>query len=161
MTSSERRILIKEREFIDQHQDAAVMLITDLKSVLLIIRNIREGDPWSGQIALPGGFRKSGEDLGSTAESDTEEEVNVNLHAEGYIGTYPTIHGKKMVGVFYCVVDSRPSAKPGDEVSEVHWVSISDFTMSTMENGFPSLDYYGGRVWGLTYRILTSVMTEE
>lgn len=161
MTSSERRILIKEREFIDQHQDAAVMLITDLKSVLLIVRNKRDGDPWSGQIALPGGFRKPREDLRSTAERETKEEVYLVLKAEGYIGTYSTMQGKKSVGVFYSTVKSKPSAKPGDEVSEVHWVSILDFTMSTMENGFPSLDYYGGRVWGLTYRILTSVMTDE
>ncbi len=161
MTPSGRKILIKEQDFIDQHQHAAVMLITDLTSVLLIVRNVRQGDPWSGQIALPGGFRKPGEDLKLTAERETKEEVHIDLKADGYIGTYSTMHGKKLVGVFYSIVKSRPSAEPGDEVSDVHWVGVSEFRASKMENGFPSLDYEGGRIWGLTYRILTSVIYDE
>lgn len=54
--------------------------------VLFITRAKREGDPWSGQVALPGGRRDAGEpDLADTAWRETMEETGLDLRADGEI----------------------------------------------------------------------------
>lgn len=53
---------------------------------LFIKRAKREGDPWSGQVALPGGRRDEGEhDLADTAWRETMEETGLDLRASGEI----------------------------------------------------------------------------
>src|SRR5437867_492237 len=48
--------------------------------ILLIERAEREGDPWSGQIAFPGGRRQRGDrTLLDTAKRETKEEVGLSL----------------------------------------------------------------------------------
>src|SRR5579863_6444108 len=50
--------------------------------VLLIKRAERDGDPWSGHIALPGGrVQKQDESFKATAVRETREEVGVDLDA--------------------------------------------------------------------------------
>jgi 8-oxo-dGTP pyrophosphatase MutT (NUDIX family) len=52
--------------------------------VLLIERAQRDGDPWSGHMALPGGHvEPSDSDLGATAERETFEEVGLDLQRWG------------------------------------------------------------------------------
>ena len=40
---------------------SAVGIITDQDSIVLVKRKQRTGDPWSGDIAFPGGHVKDGE----------------------------------------------------------------------------------------------------
>ena len=48
--------------------------------ILFIERAKREGDPWSGQMALPGGRRDTEDrDLQTTAARETFEEVGISL----------------------------------------------------------------------------------
>ena len=49
----------------------ALILVPDPDRLLLVRRVVREGDPWSGQLALPGGRRESGDaDLLGAAVAD-------------------------------------------------------------------------------------------
>ena len=55
---------------------------TDSPEVLLIERTRVEGDPWSGQMALPGGRRDAADrSLLETAVRETREETGVALDA--------------------------------------------------------------------------------
>ncbi|HEU5217398.1 MAG TPA: NUDIX domain-containing protein, partial [Gemmatimonadales bacterium] len=70
-----------QEHFPDRPQAAvAVILAPDPDSVLLIRRAEREGDKWSGHLALPGGRWSPGDpDLAATARRETIEEVGVDL----------------------------------------------------------------------------------
>src|SRR5204863_9089886 len=55
--------------------------------LLLIKRAERAGDPWSGQIALPGGRQDPGDaDLLATAVRETREETGVDLATAERLG---------------------------------------------------------------------------
>jgi len=50
--------------------------------VVVIERARRDGDPWSGQLAFPGGRREAGDrDARHTAERETREELAGDLDA--------------------------------------------------------------------------------
>ncbi len=151
---------VRNLDLKDTGEDAAVMLVTDSNNLLLILRQQRDGDPWSGQIALPGGFRKLGETLETTALRETEEEVSLNLKCSGYIGSFNTARGTKRVAAFFSIVQDIPSFVAREEVQDAFWVSLSSLVRGKTPFGFPSLDFKSFQVWGLTYRILSTVIRE-
>ncbi|MGH7524260.1 MAG: NUDIX domain-containing protein, partial [Gemmatimonadales bacterium] len=58
----------------------ALVLAEEPDRLLLIRRAEREGDPWSGHLALPGGRRQeSDSDLLATATRETREETGIHL----------------------------------------------------------------------------------
>ena len=65
------------------HQAAVAVVLRDAKGtpeLLLIERARREGDPWSGHMAFPGGrLDPTDSDPRSAAERETLEEVGVRL----------------------------------------------------------------------------------
>jgi ADP-ribose pyrophosphatase len=75
---------------------AAVGVLLREGKILLIKRVERRGDPWSGQVAFPGGRWKPGEDLLGTAVREVQEEVGVRPTA--LAGRCPP---------------SRPATRPG------------------------------------------------
>lgn len=137
-----------------------MVLISDRVHVLLIRRIERMDDPWSGQIALPGGFRKPSEDLRETARREALEEVGILPDLTGFAGTYDTFRGKKHVAVFHSIVEEKPHPIKGPEVADVHWVPLAELKTGLTDLQFPSLDYWGGQIWGLTYRILMDNIRE-
>ena len=78
-------------------QEAAVALILRQSpgattEILFIERTVQHGDPWSGQMAFPGGRRGAeDEDLCSTAVRETLEEVELELGPA--IGQLDDVHG--------------------------------------------------------------------
>src|SRR5262245_33219350 len=80
------RPIVAERD--EPYWEAAVALILrereDAVEALFIQRAVREGDPWSGQVALPGGRRDDGEaDLAETVVRETREEIGIDLRTQG------------------------------------------------------------------------------
>ena len=146
--------------------------------LLLIERARREGDPWSGDLAFPGGRMEPG-DAGERAagERETAEEIAVDLAAARFLGRLDDMSASLLpmtVAAFvYSVAEAAPAPvlALSEEVREAFWVPLPDFfdrgrlrehrlRRGTDERRFPALDLLGpGRplLWGLSYRFTRSL----
>ncbi|MFV2007252.1 MAG: CoA pyrophosphatase [Longimicrobiales bacterium] len=142
--------------------------------VLLIKRAEAAGDPWSGQMALPGGRRDADDPtLLATAIRETVEETSVvltgsdhYLGALNHVAPWTSRIPRMTIYPFVFGVSGPTRAVPdGREVESVHWASIdalrdpanSEFVEWTTPSGprtYPGFRVDGHVVWGLTYRIL-------
>ncbi len=139
--------------------------------LLLIKRADREGDPWSGQIALPGGRRDGGDDdLLATAVRETAEETGVRLTSDQLLGELDDLHPvsahlpQLIVRPFVFGLPSRPAIIPSDEVALHVWVACDELLLGRTERtltilgaprrmpGYQVSSYF---LWGMTERILT------
>ena len=141
--------------------------------ILLIKRAERADDPWSGQIAFPGGRRDPRDrDLVGTAMRETREETGVELAAAERLGvlddlaprytTLPPI----VVRPFVFALPRRPVLTTNAEVQRAFWVSLarlshpdsrSEITLPLPEGErtFPAYRLGDDVIWGMTERILT------
>jgi len=153
---------------------AIALILHDLEGTsefLLIERATREGDPWSGHMALPGGHREATDaDLASTAERETLEEVGLDLQAHGErlgrLSDYEPLRGAPVaVRPFVYLLPARPTLLLSAEVRQALWVPVAPLlggaarATYTLAQGcqslrFPAWDIDGHLVWGLTYRVL-------
>ncbi|HEU4647989.1 MAG TPA: CoA pyrophosphatase [Gemmatimonadales bacterium] len=152
----------------------ALVLTPDPNSILLIRRAERVGDPWSGQVGLPGGRQHAGDaDLLDTAIRETAEEVGLELGRTRHIGTLDDVVPRTpvlppiAVRPFVFAVDARPPLAPNHEVAEAHWVELAhlldpscrrDATVTVRGQPLVVSAYVHGDllVWGMTERILAS-----
>lgn len=158
---------------------AAVSIIIsgrERPSVLLIKRAERAGDPWSGQIAFPGGKMQPEDGTARvTATRETLEEVGVDLgkSAEflGYGQPTTTHTGTMDVVPSVFLLKERVDVTPNEEVASYRWADLKDMLAPKSSSSY-ALDN-GGRpvqlpaflvgdyvVWGLTHRIITRVVGE-
>ena len=127
---------------------AAVALIWNNYEFLLIKRADQEGDPWSGQMALPGGHREPGESCMDTAIRETKEETGLSISVKKSLGIYYTLNGHVSVAAFECTSENR-EVSPDNEVAKFFWVPYDSLTYENQ-----SYIYSGHVIFGLTYRIL-------
>ena len=143
-------------------------------SVLLIRRAERPGDPWSGQIAFPGGKTQLDDrTVKDTAVRETLEEVGIDLGktAEfmGYGGVATTHTGTMDVVPSVFMLRRGVDVTPNDEVASFRWVDLEDFLAPGAQVKYelardgkvvPMPAYSVGDyvVWGLTYRILSTML---
>lgn len=145
--------------------------------VLLMKRVERASDPWSGQMAFPGGrFEPKDSDLLETAIRETREEVGVHMpdHARliGRLDDLRTHTGDMLVRPYVFVLSAPVVLTPNVEVDELHWAPLgaiargereTQFTW-TREGGpsmrFPGYDVGGRVVWGLTHRMLQLLLEQ-
>jgi 8-oxo-dGTP pyrophosphatase MutT (NUDIX family) len=132
--------------------EAAVVLLTDKNGFVLIKRKARLNDPWSGQMALPGGFKKSGENIVETAERECFEEVGIKPDIGGSMGIYFTLNGQIKVQAFYALCEKTENFKINGEIEAAFWAVETELKLG--ENYYYYKDY---KIWGLTYRILSDV----
>ena len=156
---------------------AAVALVVrpDPKPALLLVRRARSPrDPWSGQMALPGGRRDPEDpDLRATAVRETREEVGIDLDRSGALlgrlgNLRPTSRAipRLVIAPFVFLLSESADARVAStEIAAVYWVPVADFgapgARSTVsvetpagKRRFPCYRVEGHPVWGLTYRIL-------
>jgi 8-oxo-dGTP pyrophosphatase MutT (NUDIX family) len=146
--------------------------ITSLE-ILLIQRAVRAGDPWSGQIALPGG-RWSAEDatLQDTAVRETLEETGIDLGAHGIVlGTLDELRPRTpvlppiIVTPFVAVAPSDLSVNISGELADAFWAPWGTFadpahidrsTVQVHGAAWKVTSYLVGErvVWGMTERML-------
>jgi 8-oxo-dGTP pyrophosphatase MutT (NUDIX family) len=158
--------------------EAAVALILretrggDLE-LLFIERAARESDPWSGQIAFPGGRREPADaSLEDTAVRETREEVGLDLRRDGTIvGALDELRPRTIVlppvivRPFVATARAEARVESVGEVAGVFWAPL-DAILDPAAAGEreivardtavlrPSIEYQGHVIWGMTERIL-------
>lgn len=127
--------------------------------VLLMRRARRAGDPWSGDMAFPGGRRAPDDiDLWATAIRETREEVGLELVGARTLGrlsqvvTFAPLRKNlrpMLVSPFVFALDDaarEPSLTVGPEVAATRWVPLADIDRADTRTTRP------WRVFGLTVR---------
>jgi 8-oxo-dGTP pyrophosphatase MutT (NUDIX family) len=146
--------------------------------ILFIRRAQREGDPWSGHIAFPGGRPEAGEaDLLAVAVRETVEEVGIDVRRGGrVIGRLPTVEPLSArlppidVTPFVALAPEGAAAHPDPgEVEEAFWVPLSELrsagpsavvrrVIRGERREWPAYRLPAGPIWGITQRILTGFL---
>ena len=147
---------------------------------LFILRATKDGDPWSGHMAFPGGhYEVSDDSLRHTAERETWEEIGLDLTGTAqYIGQIDPVRANPrgrdldmiVTPFVYELTVPEVSFNPNDEVADVLWGSLremhegSSHTMGEFVVGGQTVNYPGYAVddeivWGLTYRMIDLFFT--
>ncbi len=142
--------------------------------VLLIQRAEREGDPWSGHMAFPGGRRDPTDpDVLATAVRETHEEVGVDVTAHATLvtrlGDVPLLVRAQNLDVriapFVFAMRRDVPLAPNHEVAATLWTplaplargeraSVYPFRWQGVDHEFPCYRLGERVVWGLTYAML-------
>lgn len=171
---------LADRSAWPEHTHAAVALLLRQSprgvEILFILRAKFVGDPWSGNIAFPGGHIEAVDDSArAAAERETLEELGIDLLQGEFLGRLDDVVGAHLpiiVSCFsYIVAESTPIT-PNREIHETFWVplrTLADpdrqrlhcviFRGEQLER--PAIDLLGtGRtvLWGITYRLVSHFM---
>jgi len=159
-------------------RQAAVAIVLrhgrDQEEILFIKRAEKEGDPWSGHMAFPGGHLEDADaGLVDAARRETMEEIALDLSRADYLGPLDHQHAQPrgrvldmLIAPHVFAIDGDPTFSPNYEVDDVVWTPLAQLARNenhdtetkpmvgtpTVFNGY-RLDQ-GYFVWGLTYRIL-------
>lgn len=182
----------KQLDFITNHQPEtrseaslmqaaiAIILREGRKGTefLLMQRALHEGDPWSGQMAFPGGkLEASDVTKKATAIRETKEEVGIQLTKQDYIGQLDDLYGMKAnnkynvhVSCFVFKVDRPISLQGNHEVADLVWLPMSYLRDPSHAYNFyhpkqpdlkmPAVLINEGKeqiLWGLSLRIMRSL----
>ncbi|HEX9130115.1 MAG TPA: CoA pyrophosphatase [Gemmatimonadaceae bacterium] len=161
---------------------AAVALIfrlgkDDALDLLFIKRAEFAGDPWSGQIAFPGGRMEAGDaSLAETAIRETREETGIDLTREGVmIGVLDDLRPRSVrlpaivVRPYLALVDRDEPLRLSQEVALAFWLPFAALERSGSwheEKVFARGVQINARVfrhgehviWGMTERILAQLL---
>ena len=166
----------------DRCQKAAVSIILakdhSAPQVLFIERAVRTDDPWSGQMAFPGGKQEQNdEDKFAAAVRETREEVGLKLHADSCIGRLDDLTSpvnspdfSLVIAAYVFELSAVPPLRANNEVSSVVWIPIerlvnpeyfiADYQPVSYPGRFPAIRVAANDsrvIWGLTYRFVTKL----
>jgi 8-oxo-dGTP pyrophosphatase MutT (NUDIX family) len=149
--------------------------------LLFIQRARREGDPWSGDMAFPGG-RMQPDDATprAAAERETLEETGIDLVRHGRfqarLSDLLTRHHSRwrpMVITPYVYEWQGPQAVlPNHEVEQVVWISLDYLAAKKNQGILPwrtpvgtfnlrCCRYHGYCIWGLSYSMLQELLAQD
>lgn len=166
----------------DGPQAAVAMLLRYAERqphVLLMRRAERPGDPWSGQISLPGGRAETVDpDLRATAVRETHEEVGIALRdAAEPICRLPRRQARARGGrlglqvtPFVFFTEGLPEPDLGPEAAEAFWLPLGAAARGELADEMPyehqgqrwrlpAWSFAGHRVWGMTHGMLSQLLT--
>lgn len=146
-------------------------------AVLLMKRADRVGDPWSGQVSLPGGRHEPGDPhLHATAVRETHEELALSLATDArYLGRLAALHPRNAgpngmeVTPYVFASDSPLVPRLGAEAAAAFWLPLVKCAQGELDGTyewpgppmamrFPCWTWDGFTVWGLTMRILGDLL---
>ena len=148
--------------------------------MIFIQRSVCAGDPWSGQMAFPGGRREESDlHAGDAARRETLEEIGLELGQHELVGRLGDLRGRHgsqsqdmLISCFVFTVDKVPALTPNHEVSQVASVPLSCLLDPSLQTRiryeqaggqwFPGI-FVGQEdervIWGLTYRFLAQLFS--
>ncbi len=146
----------------------------DEPEILFIQRALFDGDPWSGQIAFPGGREeREDEDLAATAIREAYEELEYDLGRDAtLIGILDDLRPRSVLlpkvvvrPFVFLMADPRPP-KHSLEVADSFWVPVSVlldrsvWRETTVMEGMSRFAFHheGYVIWGMTERILSRIL---
>jgi 8-oxo-dGTP pyrophosphatase MutT (NUDIX family) len=153
----------------EQGANAAVALVLKPKrddyDVFIAKRVKNPADPWSGQMALPGGKRTSKDkDLKETVVRETLEETGIALETCRFLGVLHAVESESAKGMkilpFVILLEEEPAIRLNEkELESFMWVPYEEIVQSkgTAEYSFgkvPAFIFADAIVWGITYKIL-------
>ena len=153
------------------HAEAAVAIlvkprINDLE-FFLVKRAEVDDDPWSGDMAFPGGKKNTQDQtLVDTAVREVLEETNIDLSEKNVIGfmepIYSSVRKSLAVQPIIYQFNEYPEVKLNYELTKFIWVPLSEIkqgkTNATIKGWEGSVyKVQGETVWGLTFRMLEKV----
>jgi 8-oxo-dGTP pyrophosphatase MutT (NUDIX family) len=165
----------------EQTQAAVAAVLRDAPDgveLLFILRAERTGDPWSGDMAFPGGHVETGDaTLLAAAMRETREELNLDLERDAeQLGPLSVVRthlrdgqGPRWVAPFVFLLNHEPLLEPSDEVQEVVWVPVS-FLLDTQNRSelswtgrgepmtLPCYHFRDRLIWGLTLRMVDELL---
>ncbi len=157
----------------DTRQAAVAVILRDragVTEVLFIKRATKDGDPWSGHMAFPGGHKDPEDvDLLSAAIRETDEEIGLDISRAPVIGSLPaqrpmSVRRTMLVQPFVFEIEGDPSFTPNHEVADVVWTPLApmytgeNHAVESPDGGVMQFNGFrlSGRhfVWGMTYRMV-------
>ena len=158
-------------EALDAWAAVAILLREeeDDYETLIVRRAVVQGDPWSGDMAFPGG-KKAPQDktLRDTVVREVIEETGIDLDALRYIGALPVLFSsmkpeRDVLPIVY-FYEGRPEIRLNSELTAYRWVHLKELRASrTTEKvkGWEGEVFKLGDdiVWGLTYRMLDNLLS--
>lgn len=159
---------------------ALVLRSADARGLeLLFIRRAEYvDDPWSGQVAFPGGRREIGdESLERTAIRETWEETGVDLSARGAIlGALDDVRPntnvlpRVVVRPFVAAVAADVEINESGEVAEAFWVPLdalreeslwgdAEVTVGGVARLVRAFQHGDHVVWGMTERVVAQLLS--
>ena len=157
-------------------RNAAVAMIFSMHTGELTLcfgkRAAYEGDPWSGDMAFPGG---KGEPVDTTfhdiAVRETFEEIGLEISRSCLIGALKplTTYGSAtrpaltVCPVIYGLTEPPVPFNISSELDEAFWIPVAHLweptnltSLTYARNGaeYPGIDYRGRIIWGFTLRML-------
>jgi 8-oxo-dGTP pyrophosphatase MutT (NUDIX family) len=146
----------------------AIVLHSERRELLFIVRAEREGDPWSGDVAFPGGVRQAGDQSTMTsAIREAREEVGLSLEPPQHRGSLAPLwapwHHRplplRIVPHVFGVDGDYPQLMLGPEVAAAHWLPLDHFEappeqlerrVLSLPLRFRCYRIRGLTIWGLT-----------
>ncbi|MCC6433025.1 MAG: CoA pyrophosphatase [Gemmatimonadaceae bacterium] len=157
---------------------AAVLRVVEQGPELLFIKRAeREGDPWSGHMAFPGGRHEPGDtSLQATAYREAFEELALDLHQGQLLGQLDDLAPRSpvlppiVIRPFVAVVAPDVRFAFSDEVAATFWVPLAVLahedtraehvmTIDGARARFPGYRVDQHIVWGLTERIVQQMLS--
>jgi 8-oxo-dGTP pyrophosphatase MutT (NUDIX family) len=145
--------------------------------LLFIKRAEYPGDPWSGQVAFPGGREEQGDsNLADTATRETREETGIDLVSDGtLIGTLDDLRPQTtrlpeiIVRPYVVLLNRFESLLLSDEVAQAFWVPLEALKgaqswrdTTVLARGIQlnrrAFHHEGHVIWGMTERILAQLL---
>lgn len=163
------------RRFLKRSAVALIMRDTSAGvEVLMIKRADREGDPWSGHMAFPGGRADDVDDNNlHTARRETWEEIGLDTHIHTEcLGRLSDVLSQShrgrdamVITPYVFTMEQAPELNPNHEVAEIIWLPLSfiadtsnrqrmSWKVKKISIDLPCYFYKERRIWGLSLMML-------
>ena len=161
---------LREADEVEAWAAVAILLREEIDDyeTLLVKRAVLSGDPWSGDMAFPGGKKTPGDKtLRDTVVREVHEETGIDLDALTYIGALPVLFSsiqpnRDVLPIVY-LYEGRPEIVLNSELTAYRWVHLTELRtgrMTAIVKGWQGEVFKIGDdiVWGLTYRMLDNLL---